>query len=250
MESQLEWVHILFHSLHIIPMNWYLEIELHHGTMEWYILRDGFMNTLSFEDKFKNIDEALQEVKAPISIILQDPLELIQSDWSTQLLHALKCYNLTTKEEDGDPRNINIPKAKGHHKVEGPQIENLDITTPLKTKQVNIGTEVEPKFANIGDYWDDAIVDRITDFLCEYQDLFPTKNLDLKGIIGNLGVMKITLKLDVKPVKQRPYRLNPKQKEKVCLDLDKILGAGIIELVEESDWVSPKVVQEKKQKQK
>jgi hypothetical protein len=71
---------------------------------------------------------------------------------------------------------------------------------------------------------------------------------DLKGIIGDLGVMKITLKPDVKPIKQRPYRLNPKYKEKVCLELDKMLAAGIIEPVEESDWVSPMVVQEKKQK--
>jgi len=44
--------------------------------------------------------------------------------------------------------------------------------------------------------------------------------------------------------------LNPKYKEKVCLELDKMLEAGIIEPVEESDWVSPMVVQEKKQKGK
>lgn len=59
-------------------------------------------------------------------------------------------------------------------------------------------------------------------------------------------MMKITLKSDAKHIKQRPYHLNPKYKEKVCLELDKILEAGIIEHVEESDWVSPMVVQEKK----
>ena len=61
--------------------------------------------------------------------------------------------------------------------------------------------------------------------------------------------MKITLKLDIKPVKQRPYRLNPEYKERVRTKLDKMLVEGIIELVEESDWVSPIVVQEKKQKE-
>lgn len=59
--------------------------------------------------------------------------------------------------------------------------------------------------------------------------------------------MKITLKPDAKPVKHRPYLLNPKYKEKVCKELDKMLEAGIIEPVEEFDWVSPMVVQEKKQ---
>ena len=100
----------------------------------------------------------------------------------------------------------------------------------------------------LGDYWDDAMVDKVTELLHEYQDLFPTKITDLKGIIGDLGIMRITLKLDVKPYKQRPYRLNPKYKEKVCVELYKMLAAGIIEPVEESDSVGPMVVQEKKQK--
>ena len=92
------------------------------------------------------------------------------------------------------------------------------------------------------------MVDNIVELLYEYQDLFPTKFADLKGIIRDLGVMKITINLDMKPVKQRPYHLNLKYKEKVRVELDKILTTGIIEPVEEFDWVSPMVVQEKKLK--
>jgi len=44
-------------------------------------------------------------------------------------------------------------------------------------------------------------VDKVVELLHEYQDLFPTKFLNLKGIIGDLGVTKITLKLDVKLIK-------------------------------------------------
>jgi hypothetical protein len=40
--------------------------------------------------------------------------------------------------------------------------------------------------------------------------------------------------------------LNPKYKEKVKIELDKMLEAGIIEPVEESEWISPMVVQDKK----
>ena len=92
------------------------------------------------------------------------------------------------------------------------------------------------------------MVDKVTEFLREYQDLFPTKFMDLKVIIEDLGVMKITLKPNAKLVKKIPYHLNPKYKEKVHLELDKMLAAGIISPIEESDWVSPMVLQENKQK--
>ena len=42
--------------------------------------------------------------------------------------------------------------------------------------------------------------------------------------------------------------MNPRYKEKVRKELDKMLVAGIIEPVEESEWVSPMVVQDKKTK--
>jgi hypothetical protein len=48
------------------------------------------------------------------------------------------------------------------------------------------------------------------------------------------------------PVKKRPYRLNPKYKEKVKIELDRTLEERIIEPIEESEWVSPMVVQDKK----
>lgn len=100
MEPQLKWVHLFCHTLDIIPMNWYLETELRHGTAKWDILREGFLMTFSFEDGFESIDEALQEVKAMIFRIPQDPLELVQPYWSTQLCHALECYNMTAEVED------------------------------------------------------------------------------------------------------------------------------------------------------
>ena len=88
----------------------------------------------SFEDRFDCIDKALQEVKAAIFRIPQDPLDLIHPDWNTQPCHTLECYSVIAKEEDEDPRKINIPETKGHREVEEPYIENLDITVPLKTR--------------------------------------------------------------------------------------------------------------------
>ena len=58
--------------------------------------------------------------------------------------------------------------------------------------------------------------------------------------------MKVPLKLGTKPVKQWPYRLNPRYKEKVKEEIDTILDAGIIENVEESQWIILMVVNDNK----
>ena len=59
-----------------------------------------------------------------------------------------------------------------------------------------------PKYATIGDYWDEEMVSKVTELLHEYQDLFSMKFSEMKGILGDIGVIKIPLKSDVKPVKQ------------------------------------------------
>lgn len=116
------------------------------------VLRQVFLMKFSFEDGFESIDEVLQEVKGEIFRTPHDPLDLIKLDWTTELSHALECYNITMEEEDEDPRKIDIPETVGHCEVEGLQLENFDITEPLRTRQVNIGMEAEPKFAKIGNY--------------------------------------------------------------------------------------------------
>ena len=73
---------------------------------------------------------------------------------------------------------------------------------------MNIGSEKEPKFATIGNHWDEEIVSKVIELLHEYQELFPTMFLEMKGIIGYPGVMKISLMLDAKVFKKRSYTLN------------------------------------------
>jgi hypothetical protein len=168
-----------------------------------------------------------------------------QDEWIAPLQKLQGCYNINANEDD-DPRNVNIAKTEGQRDIEGPRVKLNFIGKPIKINKVNIGTKKAPKLANVGDYWDDATIDNIIELMREYHDLFPTKFTDMKGIKGPMGEMKIPLKLDARPVKQRPYRLNPKYKEKVNIELDRMLEAGIIEPVEELEWIIPMVVQDKK----
>jgi hypothetical protein len=59
--------------------------------------------------------------------------------------------------------------------------------------------------------------------------------------------MKIPLRAKARPIRQRPYRLNSIYKKKVKVEIDRMLKARIIEPVEESEWISLMVVQDKKQ---
>ena len=58
--------------------------------------------------------------------------------------------------------------------------------------------------------------------------------------------MLIPLKPDSKPVKHRLYRLNLRYKENVKIELERILDATILEPIEESEWIIPMLVLEKK----
>jgi hypothetical protein len=119
---------------------------------------------------------------------------------------------------------------------------NSSYTQPLKLWKVNIESEEHPKMASIGDYWDEQTMTEIQALLWEYEDLFPKIFSEIKGIKGDLGEMKIELKHDAKPVKHRPYRLNPRVKEKVKKEIDKMLAVGLIFPVDEAEWISPIVI--------
>ena len=104
----------------------------------------------------------------------------------------MACYNLNGDPDD-DLTNINISESQGTCEVEGSGISSDKFLKLLKIKKVNIGSLENPKFTNIGYYWDEETVAKITNLLHEYQDLFPTNFSEMKGIVSDLGEMKIPL---------------------------------------------------------
>ena len=78
----------------------------------------------------------------------------------------------------------------------------------------------------------------------EFRDLFSTNFFDMKDIDGDMGEMRILLKLYAKQIKQQPYKMTLRYKECVKEELDQMMDDGIIEQVEESEWIGMMVVQE------
>jgi hypothetical protein len=130
------------------------------------------------------------------------------------------CLTVDRNPEDLDDleelRHLTFQESEGTREVKDtiPNDVSSSYTKPLKLWKVNIGTDEHPKLASIGDYWDEQTVTKIQALLQEYEDLFPTNFSELKGIKGDLGEMRIELNPESRPVKHRPYRLNPELKRK------------------------------------
>jgi hypothetical protein len=77
--------------------------------------------------------------------------------------------------DEDNPCDIQIEEFEGEIEVEGPPLESKLIVVPIKVKKVNIVIVENPKMANIGDYWDEKIVESITELIHEYNYMFLTK---------------------------------------------------------------------------
>ena len=98
----------------------------------------------------------------------------------------------------------------------------------VKTKEINISNDNRLKMARIGDYWSEEQSTKIIDLLKEFQYLFAWDYKDLKGLVAEMGEMKIYIKPDAWPVKKRPYKLAHKYKEIVKKEINNMLTVGII----------------------
>ena len=135
-------------------------MELRQGTQEWEGIAKKFAHTFEFVDEHTTIDAALQAIKENIfAEIHVDKPNSHQCNATIQQWMA--CYNLAGDPDD-DPTNINIQKSEGNDIVEGSGISSDQFLKPLKIKKVNIGLPKNPKFTNIGDYWDEETVENIT----------------------------------------------------------------------------------------
>ena len=104
----------------------------------------------------------------------------------------MECYNVSSGPKDDDElQNITIPETEGSRDVATPDILTDPMNQPLNIRKVNIGTEENPNFENVRDYWDEETMENITNILHAFQYLFPTKFFETKGIPGDLREMKI-----------------------------------------------------------
>lgn len=115
----------------------------------------------------------------------------------------------------------------------------------IKIKEINIGTEGQPKMPRIGYYWPDQHTTKIIDLLKEYIDVFARNYKDLKGLFEEMEEMKIDLLPEATLVKKTPYNIAHKYKAIIKIEIDNMIIEGIIYPFDQSEWESLMVVQPK-----
>lgn len=88
--------------------------------------------------------------------------------------------------------------------------------------------------------------EKLIQVLKNYKTAIGWKTGDLKGISPTVCMHKILMEDDHKPVVQPQRRLNPTMKEVVRKEVVKLLDAGLIYPISNSQWVSPVHVVPKK----
>lgn len=122
---------------------------------------------------------------------------------------------------------------------------SVDTNDPHKVVQVQVsGLDVADVYGMLGDDLTGQEKEGYVQLCATYPRLFATEYTELCGARGVKH--RIQLKEGCKPKVQRLRRLGEIQKEALWQEVNKLLDAGFIYPVKESEWVSPVVITPKK----
>eukprot|EP00253_Pinus_taeda_P028586 PITA_28586 len=124
--------------------------------------------------------------------------------------------------------------------------ENL-CQTPLGNSSKSTTVEIEPgKTLNINPDLTEEEKQKVIRLLQANKEAFAWDYTDMKGVSPELCTHRIYIKEGSRPVCQPPRRMNPNLREIVKEELQKLLNAGFIYPISDSEWVSPPVIVPKK----
>ena len=95
----------------------------------------------------------------------------------------------------------------------------------VKTKEVDISNENKQKMVRIGECQRKEQEAKIVNLLKEFQDVFSQDYKYLKGLVQEMGEMKIDIKRNARPVRKIPYKLDKKYKE-ILKNFQRVYGEG------------------------
>jgi hypothetical protein len=132
-----------------------------------------------------------------------------------------------------------------NHVIENDKTTTTELFPKVISKSITV--EIEPrKTLNINLDLSIAETRRLMKLLIEHKEAVAWDYMDMKGISSELYTHHIYIKEECRPIFQPQRRMNPNLKEIVKEELQKLLNAGLIYPISDSEWVSPLVIVPKK----
>jgi hypothetical protein len=229
----------------------------------WLATDDAFISCRSGSMTISNGYETKQLTLYPHATPLPNNDNSVWVDFEDQptqpLLTIGQALSLKDSTEDEiinnficEPSSV-TPKIHNQLTVlmESDNPENLDSASPPQTPKTisskSIPIEIEPgKTLNINPHLTDAETQQLTKLLQENKEAFAWDYTDMKGISPDLCTHRIYIKEHCRPICQPQRRMNPNLREILKEEVQKLLNAGFIYPISDSEWVSPLVIVPKK----
>ena len=142
--------------------------------------------------------------------------------------------------------NTTLGKGEQENLTEEALVGGTNMIPVVKNSE-SIPVEVEPgRTLNINPGLSSEEQTRLIQLLKEHKGAFAWEYTDMRGIPSNLCTHHIYIKSDSRPVCQPQRRMNPNLRDIVKEEIQKLLEAGFIYPISDSEWVSPLVIVPKK----
>jgi hypothetical protein len=229
----------------------------------WLATTDAFISCRSGSMTISNGYETKQLTLYPHTTPLINNDNSVSIDFDDQLTQPILTIRQASSLKDAtedevinnficEPSSV-TPETHNQLAVllESDNQENLSSENPPQTSTTisskSIPVEIEPgKTLNINPNLTDAETQQLMKLLLEHKEAFAWDYTNMKGISPELCTHRIYIKEDYQPICQSRRRMNPNLREILEEELQKLLNAGFIYPISDSEWVSPLVIVPKK----
>ncbi|RYQ91443.1 hypothetical protein Ahy_B09g097313 [Arachis hypogaea] len=212
---------------------------------------DAFIGTYSFEIGDKtikfNLEEAMKHPPEEHSVLRCDVIDEVVAKVRKEDYNKL-CYPIVEETDDQEDEQEKVIENELHELDEKePQIEAKSEMKPLPSHLKYAFLEDNQKFpVTIASELSSEEEGKLLDVLRKYKKAIGWSLADIVGIDPRKCMHRIFLQEGARPVRQPQRRLNATILDVVKNEVTRLLDAGIIYPISDSEWVSPVQVVPKK----
>ncbi|XP_060210431.1 uncharacterized protein LOC132637344 [Lycium barbarum] len=161
-----------------------------------------------------------------------------QIEVAEKLEDIFSCYHISFNDRD--------PREDEDARDAPPELEEGVKTTVDSLKEVNLGTDEDPRPTYLSAFLTGDEEDTYMEILKEYRDVFAWSYKEIPGLDPKVAVHHLAVKNGARPVKQAQRYFRPDLVPSIENEVNKLIEAGFIREVKYPTWISSIVPVKKK----